>query len=213
MLDAASNVVEFIKDERLYRGRRGFLHSRYPKGTSSASTSPDLDRYPKERNRWGHAECDTKFYSRRPRRFRKGTMSNSSSPCYPYDSQNGRNQSSFEYEYDNNVLNGRSRTPSPGQRNGMDFYIYCLTADGIRLLVVTGNFFSRLNNGRKLPPTPKQPSTLQIPFKANMNLPKLDVSPSTVRKRVMESESILFYHYNRFSFSVASQFFERCPGR
>lgn len=121
MLNAASNVVEFIKDERLYRGRRGFLNSRYPKGTSSASTSPDLDRCPKERNRWGHAEYDTKFYSRRPRRFRRGTTSASSSPCYPYDThQNGRNLSSFEYEYDNNVLNGRSRTPSPGQRNGID---------------------------------------------------------------------------------------------
>lgn len=122
MLDAASNVVEFIKDEKCYRGRRGFLPSRYPKGTSSASTSPDMDRYSKERNRLGH-ECNTKVYFRRPRRYRKGNMLTSSSPCYPHDSQQyGRNQSSFDSYDDNNVLSGRSRTPSPGQRNGKDLY-------------------------------------------------------------------------------------------
>lgn len=135
MVEAASNVMDFIKDEKFYRGRRGFLHPRYPKGTtSSASTSPDLDRQTKERerNRFGQL---SQFYTRRARRCRNGTTSTSSSPCYPHDSQQyAHNQSSFEsYDYDVNVLNGRSRTPSPGQRrNGNDysddlFYFHFLT--------------------------------------------------------------------------------------
>lgn len=114
-----------MKDERAYRGRRsGFAHSRYPKGTSSASTSPDLDRYAKgERYRFDHAPNDThaRAYSQRPRLSRKGTTSSSSSPCYTYVSyQNRRNQHSYEsYEsYDTNVLSGKSRSPSPSQRNG-----------------------------------------------------------------------------------------------
>lgn len=50
-------------------------------------------------------------------------------------------------------------------------------------------------NGRKLPPTPQQPSTLQIPFKPNINFPKLDTSPSMVRKSIRDivSRSIYFY--------------------
>lgn len=102
-----------MKDERTYRGRRSYLHTRYPKRTSSASTSPDLDRYSKERS-------SARAYSQRPRLCRKGTTSSSSSPCYTHDSyQNRHNQSSYEsYEYDTNVLNGRSRSPSPSQRYG-----------------------------------------------------------------------------------------------
>lgn len=123
ILDAVSNVVEFVKDERTYRGRRNnYLHSRYPKGTSSASTSPDLDRYSKERPRLGH---DGRAYLQKPRLYRKGTTSSSSSPCYTYDNdsfQNRHNQSSYEsYDYDTNVLNGKSRSPSPSQRNGNNF--------------------------------------------------------------------------------------------
>lgn len=120
MVDAVSNVVEFVKDEKTYRGRR-YLQSRYPKGTSSASTSPDLDRHSRERHRWGHAphEISPRAYMQRPRLHRKGTTSSSSSP-YTYDSyHNRRNQSSFEsYEYDSQVLTGKSRSPSPSQRNG-----------------------------------------------------------------------------------------------
>lgn len=120
ILDAVSNVVEFVKDERTYRGRRNYLHSRYPKGTSSASTSPDLDRH-RDRPRTGH---DNRVHSQKPRLYRKGTTSSSSSPCYTYDSyQNRHNQSSYEsYDYDTNVLNGKSRSPSPSQRNGMHLW-------------------------------------------------------------------------------------------
>lgn len=118
-MDAVSNAVDFVKDERNHRGRRGYAQSRYPKGTSSASTSPDLDRYQKER-RTSHASHDlnNRVFFRRPRRYRRGTTSTSSSPC-PYDSYQYRSQLSQEsYEYDTNVLNGRSRSPSPTQRNG-----------------------------------------------------------------------------------------------
>lgn len=122
ILDAVSNVVEFVKDEKTYRGRRNNIHSRYPKGTSSASTSPDLDRYTRDRHRVGHVqhEFHDRSYPQRPRLYRKGTTSSSSSPCYTYDSYpKGRHQSSYEsYEYDTNVLNGKSRSPSPSQRYG-----------------------------------------------------------------------------------------------
>lgn len=124
LMDAVANVVDFVKDERTYRGRRGYAHSRYPKGTSSASTSPDLDRYSKDR-RTSNASHDynNRVFFRRPRRYRKGTTSTSSSPCYPIDSYQHHNQLSHEsYEYDTNVLNGRSRTPSPTQRNGKSWY-------------------------------------------------------------------------------------------
>lgn len=128
ILDAVTNVVEFVKDERSYRGRRSY-HSRYPKGTSSASTSPDMDRYSKERRRLGH---DTRAQSQKPRLYRKGTTSSSSSPCYTYDNdsyQNRRKQSSYEsYDYDTNVLNGKSRSPSPSQRNGNNFRPFLLLA-------------------------------------------------------------------------------------
>ncbi len=119
LLDAATNVVEFIKDERYHRGRRGFVHSRYPKGgTSSASTSPDLDRYPKEKNRSGHlsTEYNTKTTTRRPpRRWRKGVN---------YETTYTNQSSADSYEYDNNVLSGRSRTPSPRFGNGLHFNFY-----------------------------------------------------------------------------------------
>ncbi|XP_037047741.1 voltage-dependent calcium channel type A subunit alpha-1-like [Bradysia coprophila] len=165
IVDAVSNVVEFVKDEKTYRGRR-YLQSRYPKGTSSASTSPDLDRHSRERHRLGHApyEVSPRAYVQKPRLHRKGTTSSSSSP-YTYDSySNRRNQSSYEsYEYDTHVLTGKSRSPSPSQRNGH-----------------RRTYGSRNYNGRKLPPTPKQPSTLQVPFQSNLNLPRLDTSPSSL---------------------------------
>lgn len=128
ILNAVSNVVEFVKDERSYRGRRSYLHSRYPKGTSSASTSPDLDRYSKERHRLDH-ESNSRAYSQKPRLHRKGTTSSSSSPCYTYDSyQNRRNQSSYEsYDYDTNVLNGKSRSPSPNRRRSINFWSFLLS--------------------------------------------------------------------------------------
>lgn len=120
ILDAVSNVVEFVKDGRTYRGRRSYLHSRYPKGTSSASTSPDWDRYAKERHRSDRAPNDyyIRTYTPRSRLSRKGTTSSSS--CYTYDScQNRRSQPNYEsYDYDTNVLTGKSRSPSPSQRNG-----------------------------------------------------------------------------------------------
>ncbi|KAG4066428.1 hypothetical protein HA402_007064 [Bradysia odoriphaga] len=97
LVDAVSNIVEFVKDEKTYRGRR-YFQSRYRKGTSSASTSPDLDRHSRERHRLGYApyEDSPRAYTQRPRLHRKGTTSSSSSP-YTYDSySNRRNQSSYE---------------------------------------------------------------------------------------------------------------------
>lgn len=193
ILDAVSNVVEFVKDEKTYRGRRSNIHSRYPKGTSSASTSPDLDRYIRERHRIGpvQQEFNGRSYPQRPRLYRKGTTSSSSSPCYTYDSYpKGRNQSSYEsYEYDTNVLNGKSRSPSPSQRYGngvlqssnLSIKFFFLMIFTVHRRDYGANVPSlRSNYGRKLPPTPKQPSTLQIPFQSNINFPKLETSPSTV---------------------------------
>lgn len=113
MLEAASNVVEFIKDERFYRNRRGFPHSRYPRAPSSASTSPEPSP-----NRLSHQDGSGK-YARRPlRRWRRGTTTSSSSPCYNMNDTYCNQLNMDSYECDSNVLNGRSRTPSPGKRFG-----------------------------------------------------------------------------------------------
>ncbi|XP_037047740.1 voltage-dependent calcium channel type A subunit alpha-1-like isoform X2 [Bradysia coprophila] len=162
LLEAAANVVDFIKDERYYRSRRGFPHSRYAKGTSSASTSPEPSP-----NRLVHQDGNSKMYARRPplRRWRRGTTT--SSPCYSMTHNTFQNHVE-SYDEDCNVLSGRSRTPSPGKRFGNRFTNW------------TNISSSKPNNGRKLPPTPKQPSTLQIPIKSTMNFPRLDNSPSTL---------------------------------
>ncbi|KAG4066501.1 hypothetical protein HA402_007137 [Bradysia odoriphaga] len=162
MLEAAANVVDFIKDERYYRSRRGFPHSRYAKGTSSASTSPEPSP-----NRLYNQDGNGKMYGRRPplRRWRRGATTSSAGYSMAHNTYQNHTEA---YEEDCNVLSGRSRTPSPGKRFGNRFINW------------TNISSSKANNGRKLPPTPKQPSTLQIPIKSTMNFPRLDASPSTL---------------------------------
>ncbi|KAJ6647412.1 Voltage-dependent calcium channel type A subunit alpha-1, partial [Pseudolycoriella hygida] len=189
MLDAVSNVVEFVKDERTYRGRRNHLQSRYAKGTSSASTSPDLERHLKGRSRkyFDPHEYNPKSYSQRARRFDKGMTSNSSSPCNTNDTfhYRRRNQPSYEIsDYDPSVLNGRSRSPSPGHR-------FAVNRHSRGVLVSSAKVF-----GRKLPPTPKEPSTLQIATKRSTNFPKLNPSPSSPIRQPL---SVNCYNVNQHS--------------
>lgn len=54
---------------------------------------------------------------------------------------------------------------------------------------------SRNSYGRKLPPTPKQPSMLQLPFQSNINFPKLETSPSSVCENVYCNEIKTFISF------------------
>ncbi|XP_035895781.1 voltage-dependent calcium channel type A subunit alpha-1-like isoform X16 [Anopheles stephensi] len=158
--DTVSNVVEIQKEEHR-RGRHhfGYAH-RHNRGSWSASTSPARSPSP---NRFGvHSSAQ-------------------------HRSSKDRSKNHLVHQpYDTTILCERSRSPSPAQllqelrdrdqarrkfRNGMG-------SSGSHVqhsypVLVT----RRQGHGRRLPPTPCKPSTLQLK-QTNINFPKLNASPT-----------------------------------
>ncbi|XP_041787979.1 voltage-dependent calcium channel type A subunit alpha-1-like isoform X6 [Anopheles merus] len=158
--DTVSNVVEIQKEEHR-RGRHhfGYAH-RHNRGSWSASTSP----------------------ARSPSPSRFGVHSSAQ-----HRSSKDRSKNHLVHQpYDTTILCERSRSPSPAQllqelrdrdqarrkyRNGMG-------SSGSHVqhsypVLVT----RRQGHGRRLPPTPCKPSTLQLK-QTNINFPKLNASPT-----------------------------------
>ncbi|XP_050089032.1 voltage-dependent calcium channel type A subunit alpha-1 isoform X5 [Anopheles aquasalis] len=157
--DTVSNVVEIQKEEHR-RGRHhfGYAH-RHNRGSWSASTSPARSPSP---NRFG-------VHSSAQHRSSKDRSS--------------KNHLAHQAPYDTTILCERSRSPSPAQllqelrdrdqarrkyRNGMGHHVQ----HSYPVLVTR-----RQGHGRRLPPTPCKPSTLQLK-QTNINFPKLNASPT-----------------------------------
>uniref|UniRef100_A0A182Y6G5 Uncharacterized protein n=1 Tax=Anopheles stephensi TaxID=30069 RepID=A0A182Y6G5_ANOST len=155
--DTVSNVVEIQKEEHR-RGRHhfGYAH-RHNRGSWSASTSPARSPSP---NRFGvHSSAQ-------------------------HRSSKDRSKNHLVHQpYDTTILCERSRSPSPAQllqelrdrdqarrkyRNGMGSHVQ----HSYPVLVTR-----RQGHGRRLPPTPCKPSTLQLK-QTNINFPKLNASPT-----------------------------------
>ncbi|XP_049532523.1 voltage-dependent calcium channel type A subunit alpha-1 isoform X7 [Anopheles darlingi] len=155
--DTVSNVVEIQKEEHR-RGRHhfGYAH-RHNRGSWSASTSPARSPSP---NRFGvHSSAQ-------------------------HRSSKDRSKNHLAHQpYDTTILCERSRSPSPAQllqelrdrdqarrkyRNGMGHHVQ----HSYPVLVTR-----RQGHGRRLPPTPCKPSTLQLK-QTNINFPKLNASPT-----------------------------------
>ncbi|XP_053660657.1 voltage-dependent calcium channel type A subunit alpha-1 isoform X1 [Anopheles marshallii] len=155
--DTVSNVVEIQKEEHR-RGRHhfGYAH-RHNRGSWSASTSP----------------------ARSPSPSRFGVHSSAQ-----HRSSKDRSKNHLVHQpYDTTILCERSRSPSPAQllqelrdrdqarrkyRNGMGSHVQ----HSYPVLVTR-----RQGHGRRLPPTPCKPSTLQLK-QTNINFPKLNASPT-----------------------------------
>nr|XP_029732738.1 voltage-dependent calcium channel type A subunit alpha-1-like isoform X4 [Aedes albopictus] len=157
--DTVSNVVEIQKEEHK-RGRHhfGYAH-RHNRGSWSASTSPARSPSP---NRFD-------VHSSAQHRSRKDRSKNH--PAHQ--------------TYDTTILCERSRSPSPASllqelrdrdptrrkyRNGMGPPGH--VQHSYPVLVAR-----RQGQGRRLPPTPCKPSTLQLK-QTNINFPKLNASPT-----------------------------------
>ncbi|XP_050089033.1 voltage-dependent calcium channel type A subunit alpha-1 isoform X6 [Anopheles aquasalis] len=160
--DTVSNVVEIQKEEHR-RGRHhfGYAH-RHNRGSWSASTSPARSPSP---NRFG-------VHSSAQHRSSKDRSS--------------KNHLAHQAPYDTTILCERSRSPSPAQllqelrdrdqarrkyRNGMGPPGHHVQ-HSYPVLVTR-----RQGHGRRLPPTPCKPSTLQLK-QTNINFPKLNASPT-----------------------------------
>ncbi|XP_052870004.1 voltage-dependent calcium channel type A subunit alpha-1-like isoform X5 [Anopheles cruzii] len=158
--DTVSNVVEIQKEEHR-RGRHhfGYAH-RHNRGSWSASTSPARSPSP---NRFGvHSSAQ-------------------------HRSSKERSKNHLVHQpYDTTILCERSRSPSPAQllqelrdrdqarrkyRNGMGPTGHHVQ-HSYPVLVTR-----RQGHGRRLPPTPCKPSTLQLK-QTNINFPKLNASPT-----------------------------------
>ncbi|XP_035783187.1 voltage-dependent calcium channel type A subunit alpha-1-like isoform X11 [Anopheles albimanus] len=158
--DTVSNVVEIQKEEHR-RGRHhfGYAH-RHNRGSWSASTSPARSPSP---NRFGvHSSAQ-------------------------HRSSKDRSKNHLAHQpYDTTILCERSRSPSPAQllqelrdrdqarrkyRNGMGPPGHHVQ-HSYPVLVTR-----RQGPGRRLPPTPCKPSTLQLK-QTNINFPKLNASPT-----------------------------------
>ncbi|XP_049532519.1 voltage-dependent calcium channel type A subunit alpha-1 isoform X3 [Anopheles darlingi] len=158
--DTVSNVVEIQKEEHR-RGRHhfGYAH-RHNRGSWSASTSPARSPSP---NRFGvHSSAQ-------------------------HRSSKDRSKNHLAHQpYDTTILCERSRSPSPAQllqelrdrdqarrkyRNGMGPPGHHVQ-HSYPVLVTR-----RQGHGRRLPPTPCKPSTLQLK-QTNINFPKLNASPT-----------------------------------
>ncbi|XP_053671842.1 voltage-dependent calcium channel type A subunit alpha-1 isoform X2 [Anopheles nili] len=155
--DTVSNVVEIQKEEHR-RGRHhfGYAH-RHNRGSWSASTSP----------------------ARSPSPSHFGVHSSAQ-----HRSSKDRSKNHLVHQpYDTTILCERSRSPSPAQllqelrdrdqarrkyRNGMGSHVQ----HSYPVLVTR-----RQGHGRRLPPTPCKPSTLQLK-QTNINFPKLNASPT-----------------------------------
>ncbi|XP_055541637.1 voltage-dependent calcium channel type A subunit alpha-1-like isoform X6 [Wyeomyia smithii] len=157
--DTVSNVVEIQKEEHR-RGRHhfGYAH-RHNRGSWSASTSPARSPSP---SRFGvHSSAQHRSRKDRPKNH----------PAHQ--------------TYDTTILCERSRSPSPASllqelrdrdharrkyRNGMGPPGH--VQHSYPVLVTR-----RQGQGRRLPPTPCKPSTLQLK-QTNINFPKLNASPT-----------------------------------
>ncbi|XP_055637968.1 voltage-dependent calcium channel type A subunit alpha-1-like isoform X5 [Toxorhynchites rutilus septentrionalis] len=164
--DTVSNVVEIQKEEHR-RGRHhfGYAH-RHNRGSWSASTSP----------------------ARSPSPSRVGVHSSAQ-----HRSRKDRPKNHLVHQpYDTTILCERSRSPSPASllqelrdrdhvrrkyRNGMGPPGH--VQHSYPVLVSR-----RQGQGRRLPPTPCKPSTLQL-AQTNINFPKLNASPT--RQQVLRS--------------------------
>ncbi|XP_052566643.1 voltage-dependent calcium channel type A subunit alpha-1 isoform X3 [Culex pipiens pallens] len=157
--DTVSNVVEIQKeDQRRGRHHYGYAH-RHNRGSWSASTSPARSPSP---SRFGvHSSAQHRSKKERPKNH----------PAHQ--------------PYDTTILCERSRSPSPASllqelrdrdhtrrkyRNGMGPPGH--VQHSYPVLVTR-----RQGQGRRLPPTPCKPSTLQLQ-QTNINFPKLNASPT-----------------------------------
>ncbi|XP_060663673.1 LOW QUALITY PROTEIN: voltage-dependent calcium channel type A subunit alpha-1 [Drosophila nasuta] len=161
--DTVSNVVEMVKETR-HPNRHGNSHPRYPRGSWSASTSPARSPSP---SRYG------------------GHLSRSKRTQLPYPT------------YGTTSLCQRSRSPSPARLQEMrerDRLGYGIDMGGTHVQHSYPTLASRRAGiGRRLPPTPSKPSTLQLK-PTNINFPKLNASPTHTHHSTPHSVHSLPHH-------------------
>ncbi|KAM7350475.1 calcium voltage-gated channel subunit cacophony isoform 3-T3 [Cochliomyia hominivorax] len=159
--DTVSNVVEMVKETRHPRGYTH--HTRYPRGSWSASTSPARSPSP---SRYG------------------GHLPRTRRPELPYPT------------YGTTSLCQRSRSPSPARLQEMrerDRLGYGIDMGGPHGQHSYPNLNHRRGGGRRLPPTPSKPSTLQLK-PTNINFPKLNASPTHTHHSTPHSVHSLPHH-------------------
>ncbi|XP_037808967.1 voltage-dependent calcium channel type A subunit alpha-1 isoform X3 [Lucilia sericata] len=159
--DTVSNVVEMVKETRHPRGYGH--HTRYPRGSWSASTSPARSPSP---SRYG------------------GHLPRTRRPELPYPT------------YGTTSLCQRSRSPSPARLQEMrerDRLGYGIDMGGPHGQHSYPNLNHRRGGGRRLPPTPSKPSTLQLK-PTNINFPKLNASPTHTHHSTPHSVHSLPHH-------------------
>ncbi|XP_030081782.1 voltage-dependent calcium channel type A subunit alpha-1 isoform X8 [Drosophila hydei] len=144
--------------------RHGNNHPRYPRGSWSASTSPARSPSP---SRYG------------------GHLSRSKRTQLPYPT------------YGTTSLCQRSRSPSPARLQEMrerDRLGYGIDMGGAHVQHSYPTLASRRAGiGRRLPPTPSKPSTLQLK-PTNINFPKLNASPTHTHHSTPHSVHSLPHH-------------------
>ncbi|XP_070132493.1 voltage-dependent calcium channel type A subunit alpha-1 isoform X6 [Drosophila bipectinata] len=144
--------------------RHGNSHPRYPRGSWSASTSPARSPSP---SRYG------------------GHLSRSKRTQLPYPT------------YGTTSLCQRSRSPSPARLQEMrerDRLGYGINMGGTHVQHSYPTLASRRAGiGRRLPPTPSKPSTLQLK-PTNINFPKLNASPTHTHHSTPHSVHSLPHH-------------------
>ncbi|XP_033240525.1 voltage-dependent calcium channel type A subunit alpha-1 isoform X35 [Drosophila pseudoobscura] len=144
--------------------RHGNNHPRYPRGSWSASTSPARSPSP---SRYG------------------GHLSRSKRTQLPYPT------------YGTTSLCQRSRSPSPARLQEMrerDRLGYGIDMGGTHVQHSYPTLASRRAGiGRRLPPTPSKPSTLQLK-PTNINFPKLNASPTHTHHSTPHSVHSLPHH-------------------
>ncbi|XP_034670752.1 voltage-dependent calcium channel type A subunit alpha-1 isoform X20 [Drosophila subobscura] len=144
--------------------RHGNSHPRYPRGSWSASTSPARSPSP---SRYG------------------GHLSRSKRTQLPYPT------------YGTTSLCQRSRSPSPARLQEMrerDRLGYGIDMGGTHVQHSYPTLASRRAGiGRRLPPTPSKPSTLQLK-PTNINFPKLNASPTHTHHSTPHSVHSLPHH-------------------
>ncbi|XP_037036940.1 voltage-dependent calcium channel type A subunit alpha-1 isoform X2 [Bradysia coprophila] len=143
--DTVSNVVEIVKEERGIRSHRHMPHSRFPRGSWSASTSPARSPSP---NRYPHGGGN-----HRRRNYLQNPAYGTTSLC-----QRSRSPSPAR------LLEIRERDRLADEMGGHHQHSYPVLV-------------ARRGQGRRLPPTPCKPSTLQLK-PTNINFPKLNASPT-----------------------------------
>ncbi|XP_033150271.1 voltage-dependent calcium channel type A subunit alpha-1 [Drosophila busckii] len=158
--------IAYLESSFLYtrHPRHGNSHPRYPRGSWSASTSPARSPSP---SRYG------------------GHLSRSKRTQLPYPT------------YGTTSLCQRSRSPSPARLQEMrerDRLGYGIDMGGTHVQHSYPTLASRRAGiGRRLPPTPSKPSTLQLK-PTNINFPKLNASPTHTHHSTPHSVHSLPHH-------------------